>query len=286
MNAPIEDQLRDYFTMVDRMQGPVDTTPQTAPLSLVNDTNHDTKNSTMEVNMLSPDRNEPRNRSRIWMAVAASVAALALVGGLIVIANRDTDDNVPADQPPVAVTVPGTTGVDGGTAPAALAAIGERLMTAFDNGDPGTVAELVTDDASPIAMIGVTTKSGLIDLFGYIEAAGLGFDVQECVVSEPDQVRCTVLQSSGFADAARVAPGDATMLLKIADGRVVALRYGRAEGHGLAHDRFSSFIRETDPSATEKMWWSTSTGEPYPLLTEESFELFERYLQDFIDSES
>jgi hypothetical protein len=62
----------------------------------------DTTNSesTMEVIMLSPDRNEPRNRSRTWMAVAASVAALALVGGLIVAANRDSD-TVPADRPAV-----------------------------------------------------------------------------------------------------------------------------------------------------------------------------------------
>ena len=121
MNTPIEDQLRDYFTMVDRMQGTVDTTPQTPDvptLGLVNDTNHDTNEWTTEVTMLSPDRNEPRNRSRTWLAVAASVAAVALVGGLIVVANRDTDDNVPADQPAVTVTVPDTTGVDAETAPA------------------------------------------------------------------------------------------------------------------------------------------------------------------------
>jgi hypothetical protein len=286
MNAPIEDQLRDYFTMVDRMQGPVDTTPQTAPLSLVNDTNHDTKNSTMEVNMLSPDRIEPRNRSRTWMVVAASVAALALVGGLIVIANRDTDDNVPADQPPVSITVPGTAGVDGGTALAALAAVGERLMTAFDSGDHDTVAELVADDADLISMLGVTTKSGLIDLFGYLEAAELGFDVQECVGSEPDQVQCSLQQSSGFATAARVLTGEATMLMKIEDGQVVALRYGRPDAHGRAHEEFSQFIRDADPDAPEKMWWSDSTGNPWPLLTEESFELFKQYTQAFIDSKS
>jgi hypothetical protein len=72
-----------------------------------------TNESTMEVIMLSPNRNEPRNQSRTWMLIAASVAALALIGGLIVATNRD--DNVPANQP--AVTVPGTLGVDGETAP-------------------------------------------------------------------------------------------------------------------------------------------------------------------------
>ena len=85
MNAPIEDQLRDYFMMVDRMQGPVypsTHSQDTTTLSLVTENIHDTNESTMEVIMISPDRNEPGNRSRTWMLVAASVAAIALVGGL------------------------------------------------------------------------------------------------------------------------------------------------------------------------------------------------------------
>lgn len=225
-----------------------------------------------------------RRGPRFWGSIAAGIT---LVVGLAVLARLSNDPVGPVSSIPAPPSSGPSTAADTATSDAAaLAAIGERLVAAFDSRDPDTVAELVTDDADPVAMLGVTTKSGLIDLFGYIEAADLGFALQECVGREPDQVECTILQRSGFADAARVAPGDATMLLKIVDGRVVALRYGRAEGHGLAHDRFSSFIRETDPGATEKMWWSTSTGEPYPLLTEESFELFERYLQDFIDSES
>ncbi len=117
MNTPIEDQLRDYFTMVDRMQGPVETTPHapdTPTLSLVTEASQHTNDSTTEVIMLSPDRNEPPTRSRTWMLIAASVAALALVGGLIVAANRD--DVQPADEPvptvsetlPQNVTVPVT----------------------------------------------------------------------------------------------------------------------------------------------------------------------------------
>lgn len=132
----------------------------------------------------------------------------------------------------------------------------------------------------------MTTKSGLIDLFGYIEAADLRFEVRECVGSEPDQVQCTVLQRSEFATAAGVGPGTATMLMKIEDGQVVALRYGRPDGHGRAHDLFRQFIREDDPSALDKMWWSTSSGEPYALLPEESFELFEKYTQEYLDPKS
>ena len=105
MNAPIEDQLRDYFQMVDRMQGPIDPTTQsqdTPTLRLVTENIHDTNESTMEVIMISPDRNEPHNRSRTWMLVAACVAAVALVGGLIVAANRDSDE-ASVNQPTVTV---------------------------------------------------------------------------------------------------------------------------------------------------------------------------------------
>jgi fructose transport system substrate-binding protein len=98
MNAPIEDQLRDYFTMVDRMQGSVDTTPHAPTLSLITNS-PDTNDSTMEVMMLSPDRNESPTRSRTWVLVAACIAAVALIGGLIVTAG--SDDGVPADEPVV-----------------------------------------------------------------------------------------------------------------------------------------------------------------------------------------
>lgn len=91
--------------------------------------------------MLSPDRNEPPTRSRTWMAVAASVAALALVGGLIIAANRDTDDNVPADEPTVTVTVPDTAGVDGETA---------RAPEAVDTADPAV--EQATETLPPVEL--------------------------------------------------------------------------------------------------------------------------------------
>jgi hypothetical protein len=80
-------ELRDYFKMVDRMQGPIDPTAQsqdTPTLRLVTENIRDTNESTMEVIMISPDRNEPHNRSRTWMLVAACVGAVAVVGGLIV----------------------------------------------------------------------------------------------------------------------------------------------------------------------------------------------------------
>ena len=52
---------------------------------------------TMEVIMLSPDRNNSPKRG--WMLAAAAVAGLALVGGLVFATTRSDDDTVPADTP-------------------------------------------------------------------------------------------------------------------------------------------------------------------------------------------
>jgi streptogramin lyase len=60
----------------------------------------DTTESTMEVIMLSPDRNQPSTRSRSWIYAAAAAAVVALVGGLIVFGNLADEDQLPADQPP------------------------------------------------------------------------------------------------------------------------------------------------------------------------------------------
>lgn len=129
MSAPIEEQLRDYFTMVDRTQGPVGTTtrsPDAPTLSLVTEPTSDTNEPTIEVIMLSPDRNEPPTTNHRWMMVAAAIAALVVVVGLLVVAARAAEDPAPAVQPEltvppepveVSVVVPGTeqwtdTGID------------------------------------------------------------------------------------------------------------------------------------------------------------------------------
>jgi hypothetical protein len=64
-----------------------------------------TNEPTKEFIMLSPESNQLSKRPRTGLLVAASVAAVALIGGLVVVANRD-DPAPPADLPEP--TVPST----------------------------------------------------------------------------------------------------------------------------------------------------------------------------------
>ena len=87
---------------------------------------------TMEVIMLSPDRNSEPKRG--WMLAAAAVAGLALVGGLVFATTRSADDTVPADQP--TVTLPTEPAPDAEVDP-------DEEAVVVSAPDPTTPAEVV-----------------------------------------------------------------------------------------------------------------------------------------------
>jgi hypothetical protein len=252
---------------------------------------------TSEVIMLAPERNEPSTTSHRWMMVAAAVAALALVGGLILAATRTDEDPVPADQPeptlPAAepeTEAPTTAlgGDDSGTAPfdaAALTAIGEQLVTALDTDDPDTIVQLVSDSADPISVFGATSRADLVSLFGWIDASDWRFEPQACEASEPDRVECTVLQSNAWATAAGAEPVEGTLFLRVENGQVVALRYGGDISFTEYFEDFHRFVRDRDPDDAAAMWATAGDGRSvFPTLTDKSFELFEQYTADYVES--
>lgn len=92
--------------MADRVQSHVDPTTQSqdtpAPHRFTEPT-RDTNEPTLEVIMLNPDRNEPATTTHRWMMVAAAVATLVVVVGLLVVATRADEAPAPADQPELTV---------------------------------------------------------------------------------------------------------------------------------------------------------------------------------------
>ena len=183
------------------------TADQTGPTSSSFD--HSATEATMDVVMFSADGNERRTRYRNAMLVAASVAALALVGGLIVIANRDSDI-VPADQP--MVTVPITTGADGETAPAPDA---EQQDTVLEAGEPGAGEPLSTTEA-PQAQDDTITGDVLHGYWLNI-AGGLGLFVDfrtDGTFTIGDSGR---LGSGAFTNGTFEAPDDTTVSFQTAD---------------------------------------------------------------------
>ena len=121
----------------------------------------------MEFSMISPDRNGPSNRSRTWMLVAASVAAIALVAGLIVVANRNSDE-APANQP--TVTVADTAGVNGETAPAPDTEQSDAQDPAPEAADPEATPDPVVEQATEAAP--TTTVASSVATAGVLDGIG------------------------------------------------------------------------------------------------------------------
>lgn len=123
---------------------------------------------TVEVIMLSPDRNDSPKRG--WMLAAAAVAVLALVGGLVFATTRSDDDNVPADTPEVTVTGTFTNGQTVQIPPsgAMLDSSGE---TTYEGEFAGVAAWTTTAWTSAD---GVTRGLGDVEFTGSIEGLGSG----------------------------------------------------------------------------------------------------------------
>lgn len=132
---------------------------------------------TMEVIMLDPDTNRLHRRPRTGLLVAASVAAVALIGGLIVVASRD-DVAPPADEPVPTPTAPTTEPIDGAViaplptgdeiidAPAGVDGFG---VTRFNAVEPGDIADI--GDGYRLQVLSVTedATADVLDRFESID---------------------------------------------------------------------------------------------------------------------
>jgi len=246
------------------------------------------KLSSEEIIMLSPNDETSRTISHRTKLLAVAASLVLVVAGVIALAlwQDVSDDPAPADQPAPSTTIDNATTI-AAVDTAVLAATGERLITAFDTDDPDTVEELVADDAEPISVFGASTKSELLELFGWIDASDLQLELQGCEGREPDQAQCTVLQSNAWAAAAGAEPDEGTMFMTINDGQIVAMRYGQPTSFTEYFEDFYSFVRQADTAAAEQMWATESDGRTvWPVLDDDSYALFERYTNEYIDAQN
>lgn len=93
MTTPVEQQLREYFTAVDRLR---DKGAEPIALRLADDDRSDSPSARAEL-MLSPDTQERANRGGLWIVVAAAV--VGLLAGLLVADFNSDDTPAPADVP-------------------------------------------------------------------------------------------------------------------------------------------------------------------------------------------
>ena len=248
--------------------------------------------------MLTPRSTETdRSPKRSTMlAVAASI--VVLIAGLIVIWQTN-DGSEPADQPVPTTVVVDTTpttslgGDDSDAAPfdaAALTTVGEQLVTALNTDDPDTIVQLVSESANPIRMFGATSRDDLVNQFGWINASDWRFEPQACEAREPDQVQCTVLQSNAWAAAAGAEPVEGYLSIRVENGQVASLIYSFdnspvTSAYGPYFADFYSFVLDRDRDDAATMWATAGDGRTlWPTLTDESFELFEQYTGEYVES--
>ena len=136
---------RDLHQIADRS-----TPSSTAWDSIRTRIDEQTDQPTMEVIMLSPDRNDSPKRG--WMLAAAAVAGLALVGGLVFATIRSDDDTVPTDTP---VTVPAE------PAPDALDPDAEAVVVPAP--EPTTAAEVLPEPEPVPEPVTVTVTATYVD---------------------------------------------------------------------------------------------------------------------------
>jgi hypothetical protein len=155
---------------------------------------------TLEVIMLSPERNESPTTSHRWMRVAAAAAALVLVGGLIFATTRADEDPVPADQPELTVPAAPSTSLPAVpssalTQSAALETV-EAYYAAVEAGDAEAITATFTENP--------TLGEGLVDLVELIR--GLAWDVgqgtilvdRSCTVDNAESTRVVVACEYGM----------------------------------------------------------------------------------------
>ncbi|MEM9038895.1 MAG: hypothetical protein AAGD33_03260 [Actinomycetota bacterium] len=127
--------------------------------------------SNQEIIMLAPNRDEPHARSRTWMFVAAAVAALVLIGGLIVAGTRG-DDGPVVDEPLPEVEEDSRSLVPDPRSPAEIEAdtalAQAALVTAEEIGGSWSEAP-AADNPDAVAL-----RRALLDCFGAREGGAFG----------------------------------------------------------------------------------------------------------------
>jgi hypothetical protein len=167
---------------------------------------------------------------------------------------------------------------------AALAAVGDQLTTAWAVGDRSAATELVDDNAT-VNIFGASDRDEFGLLFGWFAATDWQFDFQECVAAEPNQVKCTVLQSNAWSDAVDLEPVESTLFLNVENGQATDMRYqlDSETWPEFAFRPFFRFVEENHADDVDNMWATTSDGFQItgPVLTDSSFALFEQYSTEY-----
>jgi hypothetical protein len=256
-------------------------------------TNNGRTMTTMSTNVGASEARRPRRFALAlavlpMMAVACSGGSDSGASPTVAVTNPAPVETEPATEPPsteaplaqdVAITADESS-VD----LAALAAVGDQLTTAWAVGDRSAATELVDDNAT-VNIFGAHDRDEFGLLFGWFAATDWHFKFQECVAAEPNQVKCTVLQSNAWSDAVDLESVESSLFLNVENGQATDMRYqlDSETWPEFVFRPFFRFVEENHADDVDSMWATTSDGFQIsgPILTDSSSALFEQYSTEY-----
>lgn len=273
------------------------------------------KSNTMSLTATeSTTGNDPR-RNRPWLMLAAAACVAVIFVGIAVLNRSDgapptvaqPNPTTPAEQvdrdaqampgqedrAPDSVTESEDDPIEaepeaGSTVEveATSLAVANQFVEALEARDKEAVLDLVAARPLNIDILSAHDRTAFGQLFGWFDAVNWQFEPVGCEFSEPDQVQCSILHRNDWFAAGDIAPVNGTLFLKVENGQITALRYGfDTRANSVPYQLFRDYVRSNHPDDVPNLW-APDTGDYSvgPILTEDAFNLFEQYTDEYLAS--
>jgi len=223
----------------------------------------------------------PKPPRRNWTIGIAAAAAVIIVGEVLMVSRADSGP-APVTDEPVATTQPLV--VEAQPSPEAVAAgfLEARTMWDFDAA-VGYLSEDATIDIGPAdsqETLGLEMAwqraTGLVVTFD--ECASIG----ESVAGEPTSVSCAVTVDGAIAGANGIDPYQASFEFEALDGMITNVTFSDLGSYSREDwEPFASWVLEEHSDAIPAMYQKGLNSSP--VLTQESFDLWRRYTEEYVD---
>jgi hypothetical protein len=247
-------------------------------------------------------RRDGTSRRRWVVAAAAVVAVVVLIAGIVLLQGTG-DDHVrskPAAPGPVPTTATPPTTTPPATDPAAYVAVADSFMDAWVAGDGNRVVEIIgmarvaalAGQPNQVALGGweLLDVAALPAVHDWFRALGWEFRREPCrVVAHawpeiPDSATfaCRYTYENDLTRAVGRAPVPGKFVFNVVDDKVARFNGGMFHLDADIWQLFSDWLRSEHPDDFAAMYYPTAP--PAPRLDQASIALWDRHVEEFVNS--